>query len=66
VDIALRFDKLQQQVTIDEIVFSSQGFARLIDYVDQGGYPRWQDEARPPYVAAMIELLERSSTPFRP
>ena len=35
--------------------FDAPGFAALVAYVDRGGYPRWRDERRPPYVARMVE-----------
>ena len=42
---------------IGPYVFDRAGFARLIAYVDRGGYPRWLDDIRPPYVTAMMEKL---------
>ena len=38
-------------------VFDEPDFDRLIAYVDRGGLPRWRDDRRPPYVAAMMEAL---------
>ena len=35
--------------------FDTPGFSVLVDYVDRGGYPRWRDERRPPYVSRMME-----------
>jgi hypothetical protein len=37
--------------------FSREQFQALIHYVWRGGYPRWKDETRPPYVMAMAEKL---------
>ena len=36
--------------------------AKLVAYVDRGGYPRWRDELRPPYVSEMVESLRESES----
>jgi hypothetical protein len=36
-------------------VFSLPGFLQLIEYVNQGGYPKWSDGIAPGYVAKMQE-----------
>jgi len=37
--------------------FDVAGFLSLVAYVDRGGYPRWRDERRPPYVTRMVQAL---------
>lgn len=44
-------------VAVAEYVFPGADFGELVDYVDRGGYPRWRDEVRPGYVAAMMKTL---------
>ncbi len=45
-------------VTIGDIVFSREVYSELINYVERGGYPRWQNETPPHYVVAMTEKLK--------
>ncbi len=44
--------------------FSRPGFERLLEYLWFGGYPRWKEMVRPPYILAMREAVGRSSNPF--
>jgi len=46
-------------VEIGEYRFDGPGFAALVSYVERGGYPRWRDEQRPPYVERMCAALAR-------
>ena len=41
------------QLALGEYQFDGPGFSALVDYVDRGGYPRWRDERRPPYVTQL-------------
>lgn len=41
-------------------VFSRKTFQGLIQYVWQGGYPRWKEGIRPSYVIDMKEKIEGS------
>jgi hypothetical protein len=45
-------------------VFDRETFAALVSYVDRGGYPRWRNEQRPPYVLAMMNALRAISSPL--
>jgi hypothetical protein len=51
-------------LSVAEYVFDLKNFADLVSYVDRGGYPRWKDERRPPYVKAMMKTLRESSSPL--
>jgi hypothetical protein len=44
-------------IAIGEYAFNPPVFSDLIAYVDRGGYPRWKNETRPPYVREMVEKL---------
>ncbi|MEI8183904.1 MAG: hypothetical protein WCG29_14500, partial [Desulfomonile sp.] len=55
--IRLSLDIQSSTTSIDEFVFEQKEFEELTAYVDRGGYPRWQDEIRPPYVQAMMKKL---------
>jgi len=47
-------------IQVGDYRFSSAQFQELIDYVWRGGYPRWKDEIRPAYVAAMRDKILRN------
>ncbi len=49
-----------EAVSLGDYRFSRPQFQALIDYVWRGGYPRWRDDIRPPYVSAMRETLARN------
>ncbi len=53
-----------ESLSIGEFVFDLETFAALVSYVDRGGYPRWKDEQRPPYVLAMMNELRAVSSPL--
>ncbi len=66
IEIALHWQQPAAAVTINEILFDLPDFAALVGYVIQGGYPRWRDERRPPYVQAMMDALAREGSPLLP
>ncbi|MHC4471928.1 MAG: hypothetical protein ACYTDY_18420 [Planctomycetota bacterium] len=43
-------DSGSEEVSIGDYRFTREGFHALVLYVWRGGYPRWRDEERPPYV----------------
>ena len=45
----------QERHSLGPFEFDAPGFSALVAYVDRGGYPRWRDERRPPYVAHMVK-----------
>lgn len=51
-------------IVIGPYRFSRPGFERLLEYLWFGGYPRWKEMMRPPYIIAMKEAVEQSSNPF--
>ena len=52
------------QIKIGPYLFDKAVFHELIRYVWQGGYPRWKDEIRPPYVIEMNESITGSHNSF--
>jgi hypothetical protein len=60
-EFRVRTDPADGTVAVAEYVFDPAAFAALVDYVDRGGYPRWEGEVRPAYVAAMMDALGRSA-----
>ena len=55
--IVVEWDPTDSTAGICEFRFHPDALARLIAYVEQGGYPRWKDEIRPQYVREMTEAL---------
>jgi hypothetical protein len=53
-------------VSVEEYIFDQEEFRELVAYVVRGGYPRWQEELRPPYVPAMMKSLKEISSPLLP
>lgn len=49
-----------EEASIGDYRFSRKGFQELIQYVWQGGYPRWKEDLRPDYVLEMKESLEKN------
>jgi hypothetical protein len=46
-------------IQVGEYRFNRKQFQELIKYVWRGGYPRWKDNVRPPYLTAMrSEILQ--------
>ncbi len=45
------------QFVIGPYVFTSENYFQLIEYVIQGGYPRWLDNVAPDYVIKMRDEL---------
>lgn len=48
------------RLQIGQYQFEQAVFAQLLQYVWQGGYPRWKDERRPPYVMEMVSAIKES------
>jgi hypothetical protein len=44
--------------------FNPDIFMQLVNYVWLGGYPRWKDAVRPPYVEEMKKAIEKSRNPL--
>lgn len=62
----LGWDRATSALSIAEYRFSEPMFAALVAYVDRGGYPRWREEQRPPYVSAMVQRLTAAGSPLWP
>ena len=56
-DIQVKVAKGGTEIQIGDYRFNRPQFQELIRYVWRGGYPRWKDEIRPPYVAAMHKTI---------
>ena len=61
-DLVLYQHSKEEQFSIGPYVFSRRNFSQLIEYVIQGGYPRWQDGIAPDYVVKMDQWHLRRQT----
>lgn len=57
-------DSRGNALNMGDFRFSRSQFHRLINYVREGGYPRWKDGRRPEYVQDMARNLARSGCPL--
>ena len=57
ISLDLYWDSSTERVSIGRYVFSQQNYQRLIQYVIQGGFPRWFDGIAPDYVIKMQEAV---------
>jgi len=57
-------DGVDETINIGEFLFSRTGFFNLLNYVWVGGYPRWKQGKRPPYVLHMKATAELSRYPL--
>ena len=62
--IACRFDRQRNLIDIGDYRFDARSFQQLIVYVWQGGYPRWKNGVRPPYVLALQQTVDQSNHPI--
>ena len=60
IPIPIIIDKEAREVRIGDYLFTRASFQELINYVWRGGMPRWKDEVRPDYAAAMREKIEKN------
>jgi hypothetical protein len=60
VEVPFSVDDNSREINIGDYKFTRAVFHQLINYVWRGGYPRWKDEVRPDYVAAMKTRVEES------
>jgi len=61
--VSLRSDPVRGVVALGPYTFSATGFAALLGYVEQGGYPRYRDERQPAYVRTMMAAVHRHGWP---
>lgn len=59
-DIPFVINDTDADIEFGEYRFSRTAFLQLIEYVWQGGYPRWRDGIRPDHVVHMKDLIARS------
>ena len=48
------------EVHIGEYSFKNNVFEELINYVWEGGYPKWKNGQRPEYVLNMMDWIKKS------
>ncbi len=60
--IPVRTDPEHATVALGEYLFAKEVFHQFIEYVWLGGYPRWREGIRPPYVAEMRQSSEGSAS----
>jgi hypothetical protein len=60
VDIPFRFRRDSNEVAIGAYLFNQEKFRELLRYIWLGGYPRWRNGRRPPYVEEMLKAVERA------
>jgi len=66
VNIPIRLEEEKRIISIGDYLFDEKNFQELIFYVWRGGYPRWRDDRRPEYLAAMKRTIEKSDLfPFQ-
>lgn len=63
-EISISIDENKQNIRIGECQFSRLGFHALLGYLWVGGYPRWKDGIRPPYILSMKNAVEGSMSPL--
>lgn len=59
--IEIKWDSKSENISIDKYTFNKISFSELIMYVNDGGYPRWENETRPSYVKKMIDKITEYS-----
>jgi hypothetical protein len=60
-EMPFSIDRKGGEVSIGHYRFTRASFHELIQYVWQGGYPRWRNEIRPDYVLAMEDAIRLNS-----
>lgn len=60
IEIPFVVDGTRQTTEIGDYLFERQSFLELIKYVWRGGYPRWKDEIKPPYLLEMQWKIGKS------
>jgi hypothetical protein len=55
---------IRKKVSIGDYSFTWDSFQKLIQYIQQGVYPRWKDEVRPDYVLEMKKPSRRATSRY--
>ncbi|MFH1131987.1 MAG: hypothetical protein V1754_11670 [Pseudomonadota bacterium] len=63
--IRLHWDRQTGNIGFGDFDFDEKGFAKLVAYMEQGGFPQWKDEVKPPYVQSMLDILNDLSSPLK-
>jgi hypothetical protein len=63
-EITCRFDRRRNLIDIGPYRFTARSFQLLINYVWQGGYPRWKNGVRPAYILALQQAVDQSNHPI--
>ncbi len=62
--LLMKVSAADRRVIIGEYPFTYEGFHALLVYVWEGGYPRWKEARRPPYVLELKRAIEKSRWPL--
>ncbi|MFZ0450818.1 MAG: hypothetical protein WAL98_16380 [Desulfatiglandaceae bacterium] len=62
--IPFRVDRAGEYIQIGEYFFSTNVFKELIQYVWEGGYPKWRNGERPEYVIHMKDWIGENEIPL--
>jgi len=63
IEIPFIADPTTDEITIGDFRFTRRWFHELIRYVQNGGYPKWQNNEPPDYVLAMKRRIEAVLAP---
>jgi hypothetical protein len=59
--IEIPFLRLQNRcIRIGDYTFAQNNFLELLNYVEEGGFPRWQNNQKPDYVDRMKQKINES------
>jgi hypothetical protein len=64
IKIPVAVSEIDNRISLGPFQFDSNGFVRLVLYVWEGGYPKWEKGNRPVYVSAMWDALKANKNPF--
>lgn len=53
--IAIELSQESETLRFGRYLFSKKQFSKLLDYIWEGGYPKWRDNNRPGYVLRMCQ-----------
>ncbi|BBO91834.1 hypothetical protein DSCOOX_50140 [Desulfosarcina ovata subsp. ovata] len=56
--LPVHVEPVEERVHIGDYAFTKRVFQALINYVWEGGYPKWKDGKRPEYVTEMAECIK--------
>jgi glycogen debranching enzyme len=60
-EIPIMISRQDESIRIGEYVFSPKDFHEVIQYVGQGGMPKWAGNQKPGYVSDMLDIVASSN-----